>query len=328
MQISQPFKGLLSIFLRRSGPSNQEWTAVDLDGAVTAIRVKKPLKPLDRPIVTGFYHEKKLASSETSLQGMLQALGGQKGVSPSFCLILCRGDYQVFLMDKPAVRTEEVDQSLRWALTPLLDYPAAEANLSFIEIPTADPGAGVSQKIYLVACKRSHAERQASFFARSKINLLALDIRQTSHRNIAHQIGADKFGVCLIVPEQLGIQITISFNGDLYLERFLRESILFESGRADLGQSIDSSAFDRIANEVQRSLDFVTRSYPSLSSIQIFVGPTPFDIQLSQQLSSRLAQPVQNVDLSMIFEWASGSELAKPEVQAACFHALGAALRD
>jgi hypothetical protein len=328
MQIGWPFKQLSFNLPWTTASASTEWTAVDLEGGVIAVRVKKPRKTKEKPAITGFYYKKGLAPSGRALQQMAQALGGLRAAAVNYSLVLSRGDYQVFLMDKPAVRAEEVDQSLRWALTPLLDYPAADANLSSIEIPAAESGPGMIQKIYLVACKHSLADQQAALFLLSKINLKAIDIRQTSHRNIAALLGGENSGVCLVVAEQSGIQITISFNGDLYLERFLRESVLHEDAKNVGGRSIDSSAFDRIANEIQRSMDFVARSYPFLASVRVVTGPTPFDISLSQELNSRLGQPVEALDLSSLFDWPPGSELAKPEVQAHCLHALGAALRD
>jgi MSHA biogenesis protein MshI len=260
------------------------------------------------------------------VQTDLKPLAQQLGNKPYPVLgLLSRNEYQMFLVDKAVVRPEEMLQSLRWTLSPLLDYPPEEANLAWMDVPIKNKLATTIHKMHVVAAKRRLVEQRARWFDQARLGLSVMDVRETSQANLAQCLETPASGVCLIYADALGLQITITHHGDLYLERFIRES-LFDPVDATAPDT-RSVKFDRVALEVQRSLDFVRRNVPGIEVDLLVVGPTQEDIGLQQALSTRMLEPLRAFDLGQVFDWPKDSDLVKPEVQAQYFNALGASLR-
>jgi MSHA biogenesis protein MshI len=179
--------------------------------------------------------------------------------------------------------------------------------------------------LYVVAARREVVNQRMDFFDHARLPLESLDIRETGQRNISAAIKDQKAAVCLIYAEPNGVQLTVTYQGELYLERYIRES-LFQTNE-DEAPAREEQKLDRVALEVQRSIDFVHRNAASIPFDGIYVAPTQSDIGLLEKLQTRLLTDVSRLDMDTLFEWPAGSELEKPEVQALYFNALGAALR-
>lgn len=299
------------------------WTAVDAQGGLFGVTVDTSRKFSKKPRV--IQNASAAADAKSKLDG-IQQISRQLGDSGYPVIgLLDRNEYQIFLVDKAAVRAEEMLQSLRWTLSALLDYPSVDANIAWIDVPVKNISTPRPPQMYVVAAKRSAVDQRMDMFEQAHLRLAVMDVRETAQANLAELLESANSGVCLIYADSAGLQITITFQGELYLARFIRES-LFDT--ADAG-SVDvlREKFDRVALEVQRSLDFVRRNFPNLTVEGVFVAPTQFAIGLHSELSTRILTPIQNIDLSDVFEWPVGSELVKPEVQALYFNALAAALR-
>ena len=307
-------------WLWHTGPSG--WASIDCQGGVFGVSVKSPRKTGEKPRVVKYAA---LPGEATSVDALSQVnrLIGSSGFP--WVGVLDRSEYQMFLVEKAAVQAEEMEHSLRWTLSPLIDYPATEANFSWMEIPTLNAPTGRTPQLYVVTSRRELVEKRTDLFEAAHIELAALDIRETGQRNISVAMEKPNEGVCLVFAEPKGIQLTVTFNGELYLERFIREALFDE---VDINVPDQASLeFDRVALEIQRSIDFIRRNFPSLLISRVWVGPTEKEIGLAKELGDRLLEPVQSLDLGQVFDWPQGSELVRPEVQALYFNALGAALR-
>jgi len=299
------------------------WTAIDGQGGFLGVTVDTSRKISKKPRV--IKHASAAPDAKSKLVGLQQVsrLLGELGF-PVIGL-LDRSEYQIFLVDKAAVRPEEMLQSLRWTLSPMLDYPPAEANIAWIDVPVKNISIPRPQQLYVVVAKRSSVDLYTDVFEQANLRLAAIDVRETAQANLAELLESPNSGVCLIYADPAGLQITITLQGDLYLERFIRESLFDVDGISSTDARREK--FDRVALEVQRSLDFVRRNFPSLIVDLVFVAPTQTDIGLRNELSTRILTPIQSIDLGEVFEWPAGSELVKPEIQALYFNALAAALR-
>jgi MSHA biogenesis protein MshI len=235
--------------------------------------------------------------------------------------LLQRRDYEINQVEKPQMKDEELEQSLRWALTSVVEYSAAEANLDWIDIPQDQSQAGKPAQVYLVSSQKKLVDQKVDLFQQGGLKLDAVDIRETSQRNLASLFEKPGQGVLLVFVESTGLQITVSFNGNLFLERFIPEQLF------DKNSALDEAQLDRIALEIQRSLDFVRRVYPFIRLEEVLIAPTAEPIQLAEKLSGRLQEQVQSVNLSQVFDWPLGQGLEQPEKQAPYFFALGAAVR-
>lgn len=304
-----------------SGPDG--WTAIDCQGGIFGVSVASPRTFDERARVV---QHAALPGVNLDPANLVQMGKLMHGHGYPLIHMLGRKEYQMFLIDKAAVKPEEMESSLRWSLTPLLDYPASEANLSWMEIPqTATTNVNRVSQLYVIAARREVVNQRSDLFEQAHMPLKVLDIRETGQRNISAAIKAQDAAVCLIYAEPSGVQLTVTYKGELYLERYFRESLFALEDGDD--EALAAPKFDRVALEIQRSMDFVHRNASSMPFDGIFVAPTQREIGLAEKLQARLLNEVRALDLSKIFEWPVGSELHKPEVQAQYFNALGAALR-
>jgi MSHA biogenesis protein MshI len=300
------------------------WSAIDVQGGVFGVKVRLPKKAGEKPTILQQVAYPGQAADGAVLGQMARALS-----SGPFQVVtlLGRRDYQMLMMDKPAVRPDEMEGSLRLAISPSMDYPVAQANLAWLDIPARQTMGNRVPQIYAVIAKREVVNERMALFEKTKLPLQAIDIRESAQRNIALLLGNDKAATCLIFADPDGVQLTITYKGDLYLVRFISES-LFSRGDAGIqAREQISEAIERLALEIQRSFDFVRRNYPSISIDSLYVGPTAVDINLPNLLKPHLMEEVKALNLLDLFDLPQSSDLKKPVMQAQYFHALGSALR-
>ena len=85
--------------------------------------------------------------------------------------LLKPADYQILLVEAPAVKREELKPALRWRVKDMLDYPVDNASIDALDLPVPP---GIAQRVhymYAVAAKnetvRATVERSASTSSRS-----------------------------------------------------------------------------------------------------------------------------------------------------------------
>lgn len=297
------------------------WSAIDLQGGVFGVNVQLPRQPGQKPVVLRHVSYAGQSADAPVLSQIARTLSSAKSNVVS---LMGNRNYQVFMVDKPVVRPDEVESSLRLVLSPMLDYPTAEANLDWFDIPIRQTMGSRAPQVYAVVTKTELVNAQVALFAEAKINLKALDIRESAQRNISFLLETDQAATCLVFADTEGVRLTITFKGELYLVRFISETLLDvdEHEAAHLADAVD-----RLALEIQRSFEFIRRNYPAINIDALHVAPMSADIGLAEALQNRLLEQIRPLDLASIFELPSGSDLRKPQVQARYFHALGSALR-
>jgi MSHA biogenesis protein MshI len=298
------------------------WSAIDMHGGVFGVSVQLPRQAGQKPKVL-----QHVAYPAQSADAAVLAQMGRVLLTAQFDVVtlLDRHDYQIFMVDKPVVRPDEVEGSLRLAISPMLDYPSTEANLAWLDIPIRQTMGNRVAQLYAVIAKTEHVNARASLFEEAKMRLNAVDIREVAQRNISLLLETENAATCLIYAEPEGVQLTITYRGELYLVRFISEALFGDTdaqGRDKLAEAID-----RLALEIQRSFDFIRRNYPALTIDTLFVAPTLTEIGLAEALKQHLIEQVMPLNLSRIFDLPPGSDLNQPEVQAQYFHVLGSALR-
>ena len=298
------------------------WSAIDLQGGVFGVHVQLPRQSGQKPVVLHHAAYPEQAAEGAVLAQMARTLAASQS---HVVTLLDRHDYQIFMVDKPAVRPDEVESSLRLAVSPMVDYPASQANLAWLDIPIRQTMGSRAPQLYAVVAKTELVNTQAALFDEAKIPLQAVDIRESAQRNISLFLETDKAATCLIYADAEGVQLTITYKGELYLVRFISESLFGATDVQTPGQLAE--AIDRLALEIQRSFDFIRRNYPAINIDALYVAPTLVDIGLAEALKVHLIEQVRQLDLSRIFDLPAGSDLSQPPVQAQYFHALGSALR-
>ena len=302
--------------------SSPGWTAVDPSPeGLCGASVRMPGADGGKPQVVKCGT---MAGPEFGAAGLAQL--ARKIAVPQFhwTLPLARGDYKMVVLPEPAVKPAEMADSVRWSLGPVLEFPVEEAAVDWMSIPTLKHIPQRQQHLYAVVARNDVIQQGAETFRQAKIALNAVDIRETAQRNIAALVAKPGEALGMVAASAHGVQITFTFEGELYLDRFI-EVPLATAVAGDDDSRI--KIFERITLQVQRSLDFVRRTLSFMQVGRIVMAPLPAPIALRQHLAQNIAEPVETLDLASVFDFSLTPELAPEETQARFFVALGAALR-
>ena len=297
------------------------WTAVEAgpDGIIAA-SVRAPVAGRAKPQVVkcGYLNETELDPASLAQIARKVSTSGFHWTLP-----LNRGDYKVFVVPEPTVAPEEMAQSVRWSLGSMLDFPVEDAAIDWMSIPTKQ----LPQRpphIYAIAASRELVSKRTEPFKKAKIPLEAVDIRETAQRNVALLLQKPGEGLGMVTLNARGVQITFTFEGELYLDRYIEEPIdPLLTGDEEARERV----FDRITLQVQRSIDFMNRTYPFIALSRIVVAPMPAPIPLRDYLATNVAERVEMLDLASVLDISETPELGEDEAQSRFFTAIGAALR-
>jgi len=299
------------------------WTAVDAGpgGTLVGVSVRNSTRTGARPQVLKCARSAKGDAGAEALTELARKVGV---IGFPWTLPLRRSDYKMLVIAEPPVAASEMELSLRWTLGSMIDFPIDEANVAWMRIPTADLLAGRAKHIYAIVSRREVVEGRAAMFHKAKLNLRAVDVRETAQRNVAALLEKKGEGLGLLSLGPHGVTITFTFGGELYLDRFIEQS-LDEIVAAD--EAGREKIFERIALQLSRSVDFISRSFPFMAVERLVLAPLPAPMGLFDYLVQNLAMKVEMLDLASVFDLSLVPDLRAPENQSIYFFALGAALR-
>lgn len=297
------------------------WTAVSAEAdGIYGVSVAPPRAPTERPQVvsTGFVPGGSIDADS------LAALAKQVAVQGyPWTLALGRDLYKILVVAEPAVKPDEIGQSVRWAIGSEINYPVSDAEVAWMRIPTQALQPNRPPHMYVVVARRADIEECKGAFKQARLALQAVDVRETAHRNIAAMMERPGEGVALLGVDQGGVQLTVTFQGELFLDRYVKESLC----DASLGDAARERGSERVVLQVQRSLDFISRSLPFIDIARLLLAPLPPGLNLQSYFTANLPVAVADIDLATIFDLSKVSVLTGRESPAGYFVALGAALR-
>lgn len=307
-----------NLFARKSAVG---WTAITVEAdGLYGVSVLAPRAPGDKPCVAKCAFVPGVLDTKT-----LSELSRKISVDGCpWTLALAHKTYNILVVPEPTVQTEELEKSVRWSIGNMIDYPVDEASVAFMQIPTAEMLPNRPANLYVAAAKKELIDGYNSIFQQAGIALQAIDVSETAQRNIAALAETADKGLGLLSIGKQGVQFIITYNGALYLDRYIEES-LFSNNSYDA--DIERRAYERIALQVQRSLDFIGRTLTFINLEKVLMAPTPGKLAQEDFISQQLPIPMESLDLSSVFDFSNTPELAKGENQALYFTALGAALR-
>ncbi|MHB8716916.1 MAG: agglutinin biogenesis protein MshI [Sulfuricaulis sp.] len=233
--------------------------------------------------------------------------------------VLDPGDYTMLLTEAPDVPPDELRAAIRWRVKDLIDFHINDATLDVFDTP-GEKVPGRARSMYAVAARSAAIQRRAELMYAAGINLDVIDIPEMAQRNMAALLPEDAKGVVLLSFTPTGGLITISKQSDIYLSRNI------DIGLDMLAKSNDfAGLFDRIALEVQRSLDYYDSHFRQAPVTHLALAPMPQEVPgLVDYLKTNLNATVLNMDLAKLLE----CEVEIPTaLMTNCFTALGAALR-
>ena len=233
--------------------------------------------------------------------------------------LLARGQYQVLLVDAPSVPRDELKSAMRWRVKDLLPWHPDDAVLDVLEVPP--PGAGrPARQMFVVAAHADTIRDCIERFSSLEIPLSVIEIPETAQRNLATYAAPQSGAVLLLHAVAEGTLVTISLSGELYFARWLdvaAEQYATPGGRAVL--------YDRLALELQRSLDHFERQYAVSGAGRLYIGPVAGAAALATHLGDNLGVEAQPYPLAELFP---GLAQSSGDGVGELFHLLGACLRE
>jgi len=247
----------------------------------------------------------------------LQQLTRQLSLSGnSITTLLPMGDYHLMMVEAPEVPPAELKAAVRWRIRDLIDFHIDDAVLDVFDAPPSG-ARGVQESLYVVVSRTSTIKSVIEPFEAAGIELGIIDIPELAMRNIAARLDADKEGVALIYFGADQVLVTLTRDATLYLARSM------DFGYQQLQESPELA--DRLALELQRSMDYYDRHFQQAPISAVALCPMPVALpELVSRLGDQIGLPVQPIDLADIVEIGNAVETSQ---LTGCVLAIGAALR-
>jgi MSHA biogenesis protein MshI len=233
--------------------------------------------------------------------------------------------YQLQLLDAPpSVPQAEMKSAVRWRLKDFLDYPVELATVDVVAIPAHASPAGRGRPVYAVSARNQDIEARMKTFARAKIPLRVIDVAEMAQRNLAVLFETDHRAIAMLSFSDEGGLLTFSAQGELYLSRRIEISL---DQLASAVPEMRDQLFERIALELQRSLDHFDRQFSNIPLARLLLAPLPEEFGLAAYLSGNLSAPVESANLGDVLDFHEVPELREQAEQVLRWQTLGAALR-
>jgi MSHA biogenesis protein MshI len=232
--------------------------------------------------------------------------------------------YQVQLVDAPNVPEAEMKSAVRWRLKDFLEYPVETATVDVVAIPVDQKAAARGRSVYAVSARNQDIEARMKMFAQAKIQLRVIEIAEMAQRNLAALFEVDQRALAVLSFSEEGGLLTFTAQGELYLSR--RIDISLDQLIGARAQARDP-LFERIALELQRSLDHFDRQFSNVPLAKLLLAPLPEELGLAAYLAGNLSAPVGSVNLGDVLDFHQVPELREPAEQILRWQTLGAALR-
>lgn len=294
-------------WLKRGG-NTQGWLAVSIDDAGLAFAHARRMRGA-KAVVAAYAVERTKRDLTASAQ---------------YSTMLRPGEYDILMVEAPNVPRAEMKSALRWKVKDMVDYSITDATVDFLDIPQ-EPGAaaGRAQQTYAIVARNEVIQARVAEFETAGIPLHAIEVPETAQRNIAALYEEGERGVALAHFSQSGGLLTITHGGELYLLRRLDVGVDALAGDPD-GE--EGGPLERVALEIQRTLDHFERQFRHVAVGKLLIAPTGRPTRLTEVLRTRFQMPVESADLTEVLDFSGRAP--DPTMQWRLFHHFGAALRE
>lgn len=293
-------------------------TSFHADG-ICVVRVER--QPAAKPIVKhAAFHP---AQPSLSAEALARAARDAQAANFTGSTLLAGDEYQVLQVEAPNVPQEELKTAVRWRLKDMLDFHIDDATIDVLGIPVDKGASNRTGSMFAVAARNSLIQSRQDLFAQAQVPLSVIEIPEMAQRNISALMEPEGRGLAMLSFDAAGSLLTVSFNKELYLARHFDVTLpMLQEQDADRR----NAAFDKIALELQRSLDHFDRQYHFISISRLMLAPTGVP-SLQDFLAAQMYMPVESFRLEDVFDLSEAPSLHAPEEQVRQLLTLGAALR-
>jgi MSHA biogenesis protein MshI len=233
-------------------------------------------------------------------------------------------DYQILPVEAPNVPPDELKSAVSFVIMDMLDFHIDQATIDVLTVPQ-DKNAQRARGMLAVAIRSELVGKYQGWFEAAKLQLRVIDIPEMAQRNISSLLESGERGIAMASFDIDGGLLTFTAGGELYQSRRIE---------ATLDQLLNSESsereacYERVALEIQRSLDHFGRQFGGVTIAKLVVAPLGGSSdELVTFLAANLDIPVENLDLGTVFDFTRFPDLRNPAYQQRYFMALGAALR-
>lgn len=239
--------------------------------------------------------------------------------------LLAANEYQIQLVEGVNVPPEEFKSAVRWRIKDTLDYSIDDAAIDVLQIPSGRSGAAKpSNALLAIAAPGDIIKQRIELFENARLNLTVIDVPAMAQRNVATLFEQSGRGLALLSFDESGGLLTVTCDGELYMQRRIDVT---QGQLSDADDFLRAQSRERVALELQRSLDYFGRQYNWIS-LQRLLIVAPARMALVQALAPSLEVPVEPLNLAEVLDISATPDLADDEFAAQMFMPLGAALRD
>jgi MSHA biogenesis protein MshI len=274
-----------------------------------------------RPVVNVCAHFPNAGDEVETLQRLRRELHLDRF---SCATLLPARQYQMQLIDAPNVPEAEMKSAVRWRLKDFLEYPVETATVDVLAIPADQIAVGRGRSVYVVSARNQDIESRMRMFAQAKMALRVIEVAEMAQRNLATLFESDQRAVAMLSFSEEGGLLTFSARGELYLSRRIEISL---DQLVGVPAEVRDQLFERIALELQRSLDHFDRQFSNIPLARLLLAPLPEGLGLSAYLAENLSAPVESVNLGDVLDFHEVPELREPAEQMMRWQTLGTALR-
>jgi MSHA biogenesis protein MshI len=260
------------------------------------------------------------AAGPSALRGWWRA-HAHKGDAAA--LLLEAGDYQLLQIQAPAVEPTEQRSAARWQIKDLIDFPVEEAAIDCFAAP-GDAQGSSGARLNVVVARQALVAQALGAWRAAGLRLKVIDIPDMALRNVALLAAGD--AACAFL--HVGIddaRLLLLWREELCVARHLPLA-----GRQLQGTDSEQwqRQVERLALEVQRSVDAFGRQFSAASLGQLWVS----SVHDTKRLADALAAQVGLQVLPFVAEdWIDFDAGAGPfDLRLGVDHlpAIGAALRE
>ncbi|MDO8464484.1 MAG: agglutinin biogenesis protein MshI [Gallionella sp.] len=265
------------------------------------------------------YHEMRTVSAAS-----LKKLFREANLGRCKCTtLLAPSEYQMLMVEAPAVPANELKTAVRWKIKDSLNYHVEDATIDVLPFPAGKSGSERAKSIYVVAASNGTIKKYVALFDQEKIELEVIDIPELAQRNIAALFDHGDQALAMLAFDDNGGLITFTAGGELYLSRLIEISV---RQLQDANESLRKQYRERVEFELQRSLDYFDSQFGHMTVNRVLVC-VPDNTGLVEFLAAAVDAKVEKLDLSQVMDISAVSALADSEFAASALPSLGAALR-
>lgn len=238
--------------------------------------------------------------------------------------MLVGGEYQLLQTDAPDIADrEELREALRWKVKDMVDFPVDQARLDYFDVQQDGGPAVRGRQVFVVIAKAATLRPKVEMFQDARLALSVIDIPEMGLRNVAQLFEQASRGLVLLNFTALGGMLLFSFSGEICAVRRIEVTL----PQLETAESRLSELFDRIALEVQRSIDNFERQFKSITLARLVTPDLASVPGLIDYLRGYLSIKVDPLDLAEVIDFPAIPELRNPRRQAELMPIIGAALR-